>query len=185
MFLSKFVNETVSVFRFNIVKIILLKSDIIALALRNRRFCDVKPTVLPCKTAAFATQNNRYCNALTMRWLGDRYCYEKYLRFYWLFSVLFSFLERCILLPWQCSNKIGKGEGLRACPVKYEQRKNDGRCEEARFNGIRNSARVCAFFPFCRQMPFFMVLNIVPFLSLYVLINVYLSRFQCVAIFQM
>jgi len=34
------------------------------LTLRKRLFCDAKPTLLPCKTAAFRTQNNRFCNAL-------------------------------------------------------------------------------------------------------------------------
>ncbi len=67
MFLSKFANETMRDFRFNFVKIILLKSDIIALALRKRRFCSVKPTLLPCKTYGFGTQNNRFYNALMMR----------------------------------------------------------------------------------------------------------------------
>ena len=49
------------------VKIILLKSDNCALALRKRLFCAAKPTLLPCKRAAFGMQNNRFCNALTSR----------------------------------------------------------------------------------------------------------------------
>jgi len=36
-----------------IVKIILKKNDSFDLALRKRLFCDAKPTLLPCKTAAF------------------------------------------------------------------------------------------------------------------------------------
>ncbi len=44
---------------FSFVKIILLKTDNCALTLRKRLFCDAKPTLLPCKTAAFGTQNNR------------------------------------------------------------------------------------------------------------------------------
>ena len=55
----------------NFVKIVLLKSDNCALALRKRLFCDAKPTLLPCKTAAFRMQNNRFCNALVTSWLGD------------------------------------------------------------------------------------------------------------------
>ncbi len=82
MFSGKSYDETVSVFLFNSVKIILLKSDIIALALRNRRFCVVKPTLLPCKTYGFGMQNNRFCNALTDKQLDDSYACEKYLRFY-------------------------------------------------------------------------------------------------------
>ena len=46
------------------VKIIPLKSDNCALMLRKRLFCDAKPTLLPCKTAAFGMQNNRFYNTL-------------------------------------------------------------------------------------------------------------------------
>ncbi|PDP82409.1 hypothetical protein CLI69_04760 [Prevotella intermedia] len=46
------------------VKIILSKSDSCALVLRKWLFCDAKPTLLPCKTAAFETQNNRFCKIL-------------------------------------------------------------------------------------------------------------------------
>ncbi len=57
------------------------------MALRKRLFCDVKPTLLPCKTAAFGLQNNRFCNTLIIRWLRNRYSCEKYLHLYRLFSV--------------------------------------------------------------------------------------------------
>ena len=53
-----------SVFLFSFVKIILLKSDNCALTLRKRLFCVAKPTLLPCKTAAFGMQNNRFYKAL-------------------------------------------------------------------------------------------------------------------------
>ena len=69
---------------FNFVKIILLKSDNCALTLRKRLFCDAKPTLLPCKTAAFGMQNNRFCNTLTYRALCDNYACEKYLHSYYL-----------------------------------------------------------------------------------------------------
>ena len=49
------------------VKIILLKTDNCALTLRKRLFYDAKPTLLPYKTAAFGTQNNRFCNTLMIR----------------------------------------------------------------------------------------------------------------------
>ena len=75
------------------VKIILLKSDNCALTLRKRLFCDAKPTLLPCKTAAFGMQNNRFCKALIISLLCDRYCYEKYLHYYYLFL---SIVIRCI-----------------------------------------------------------------------------------------
>ena len=53
--------------RFCFVKIILKKNDNFDLTLRKRLFCNAKPTLLPCKTAAFAMQNNRFCNALIER----------------------------------------------------------------------------------------------------------------------
>ena len=61
------------------VNIILKKNGNFDLTLRKRLFCDAKPTLLPCKTAAFGTQNNRFCNALTANKLHDRYACEKYL----------------------------------------------------------------------------------------------------------
>ena len=64
------------------VKIILMKNDNFDLALRKRLFCDAKPTLLPCKTAAFGMQNNRFCNALIFSKLNNSYAYEKYLQFY-------------------------------------------------------------------------------------------------------
>ena len=53
-----------SVFLSRFVKIILLKSDNCAFTLRKWLFCYVKPTLLPCKTAAFGMQNNRFYKAL-------------------------------------------------------------------------------------------------------------------------
>ena len=82
LFLSKCLIEVVRAFRFNLVKIILLKSDNCALALRKRLFCIAKPTLLPCKTAAFGTQNNRFCNALIINGLRDSYACEKYLQLF-------------------------------------------------------------------------------------------------------
>ena len=49
------------------VKIILKENGNFDLALRKRRFCDAKQPLLPCKTYAFATQNNRFYNALITR----------------------------------------------------------------------------------------------------------------------
>ena len=64
------------------VKIILMKNDNFDLALRKRLFCDAKPTLLPCKTAAFGMQNNRFCNALIFSNLDSKYACEKYLQPY-------------------------------------------------------------------------------------------------------
>jgi len=49
---------------FDSVKIIRKKNHNFDLALRKRLFCVAKPTLLPCKTAAFGMQNNRFCKAL-------------------------------------------------------------------------------------------------------------------------
>ena len=67
---------------FYSVKIILLKSDNCALTLRKRLFCDAKPMLLPCKTAAFGMRNNRFCNALMVTWLSSSCACEKYLHLY-------------------------------------------------------------------------------------------------------
>ena len=61
------------------VKIIASKNDNFVLTLRKRLFCEVKPTLLPCKTAAFGMQNNRFCNVLINRWLRNSCVCEKYL----------------------------------------------------------------------------------------------------------
>ena len=70
------------------VKIISLKNGNFDLALRKRLFCDAKPTLLPCKRAAFGMQNNRFCNALIDRWLCKSGDCEKYLQSYNLLFVL-------------------------------------------------------------------------------------------------
>ena len=68
------------------VKIILKKNGNFDLALRKRRFCAAKQPLLPCKTYAFGTQNNRFCNALIIKKLCNRHVCEKYLHFYWALS---------------------------------------------------------------------------------------------------
>ena len=64
------------------VKIIYKKNGNFDLALRKRRFCNAKEPLLPCKTYAFRTQNNRFCNALTINQLHKRYACEKYLHLF-------------------------------------------------------------------------------------------------------
>ena len=64
-----------------------MKNDNFVLALRKRLFCNAKPTLLPCKTAAFGMQNNRFCKVLIIKWLYDRYVCEKQLHFYALFFI--------------------------------------------------------------------------------------------------
>ena len=71
---------------FDFVNIILKENGNFDLTLRKRLFCDAKPTLLPCKTAAFGTQNNRFYNALTANKLHDRYACEKYLHTFRLLS---------------------------------------------------------------------------------------------------
>ena len=48
--------------------------------------CVIKPTLLPCKTAAFGTQNNRFYNTLITNELHKSYTREKLLHIYRLFS---------------------------------------------------------------------------------------------------
>ncbi|PIK17370.1 hypothetical protein CTI16_10250 [Prevotella intermedia] len=47
------------------------------MALRKRLFCVAKQPLLPCKTYAFRTPNNRFYNALIASELHVRYAYEK------------------------------------------------------------------------------------------------------------
>ena len=67
--------------RFNFVKIIYKENSNFGLALRKRLFCDAKPTLLPCKTAALGTQNNRFCKALIYSLLCNNFACEKCLHF--------------------------------------------------------------------------------------------------------
>ena len=92
MLFRKPIGETMRDFRFNLVKIIPLKSNNCVLALRKRLFCDAKPTLLPCKTAAFGMQNNRFCNALIIKLLRNSYACEKYLHFR---RLLFAYKTSC------------------------------------------------------------------------------------------
>ena len=61
------------------VKIILKENDNFVFTLRKRLFCNAKPTLLPCKTATFGMQNNRFCNTLMYNELRNSYACEKYL----------------------------------------------------------------------------------------------------------
>ena len=67
--------------RFNFVKIICKENSNFDLALRKRLFCDAKPTLLPCKRAAFGMQNNRFCKALIYSLLCNSCACEKCLHF--------------------------------------------------------------------------------------------------------
>ena len=67
--------------RFNFVKIIYRENSNFDLALRKRLFCAAKPTLLPCKRAAFGMQNNRFCKALIYSLLCNNFACEKYLHF--------------------------------------------------------------------------------------------------------
>ena len=70
---------------FAFVKKVQPENGNFGLALRKRLFCNAKPTLLPCKTAAFGMQNNRFCKALIARWLYDSCACEKYLQYLWAF----------------------------------------------------------------------------------------------------
>ena len=62
------------------VKILPTKKGNFGLAMRKRLFCNAKEPLLPCKTYAFAMQNNRFCKVLVHRWLCDCCGCEKYLQ---------------------------------------------------------------------------------------------------------
>ena len=64
-----------------------MENDNFDLALRKRLFCNAKPTLLPCKTAAFGMQNNRFCKALINKELRNRIACEKYLQIYCLLQM--------------------------------------------------------------------------------------------------
>ena len=66
----------------NFVKIIPKKNDSSVSTQQNRLFYDAIVPVLPCKTAAFAMQNNGYCNALIVRRLCKIIYSVKCLHFY-------------------------------------------------------------------------------------------------------
>ncbi|ATV55178.1 hypothetical protein CTI16_02245 [Prevotella intermedia] len=53
------------------------------MALRKRLFCNAKEPLLPCKTYAFGTQNNRFCNALIISKLNNSYACKKCLQIYY------------------------------------------------------------------------------------------------------
>jgi len=74
-----FIAENISQNIFGFVKIILKKNNNFVLTLRKRLFYDAKPTLLPCKRAAFGMQNNRFYNTLITNKLNDSYSCEKFL----------------------------------------------------------------------------------------------------------
>ena len=67
---------------FAFVKKVLRENGNFGLALRKRLFCIAKQPLLPCKTYAFGTQNNRFCKALIASELYTRFTREKCLRIY-------------------------------------------------------------------------------------------------------
>ena len=62
---------------FVFVKKLPKKNGNFVLALRKQLFCNAKPTLLPCKTAAFVLQNNRFCNVLITSELSNSYSSKK------------------------------------------------------------------------------------------------------------
>ena len=93
--------------RFDFVRIILTKNGKFDLALRKRLFCNAKPTLLPCKTAAFGMQNNRFCNALIARALRKSFCLNKSLQFYELSFDCKAALCIGFFCAFRCSNVGG------------------------------------------------------------------------------
>jgi len=67
------------------VKNIPKKNGNFDLALRKRLFCAAKQPLLPCKTYAFAMQNNRFYKTLIHSWLCKIFTYKNSLH---IFSLL-------------------------------------------------------------------------------------------------
>ena len=84
--------------RFVFVKKLPKKNDNFDLALRKRLFCNAKPTLLPCKRAAFVLQNNRFCNTLVINRLDKNCVCKKYLHFYHLLFVRLHFSNSILIL---------------------------------------------------------------------------------------
>ena len=87
--------------RLDFVKIIPKKNSNFDLALRKRLFCKAKPTLLPCKTAAFGMQNNRFYKALTYSLLHNSCTCEIYLHFYRLIQPIIRTADARLLPPSQ------------------------------------------------------------------------------------
>ncbi|RQE06458.1 hypothetical protein D2S45_02905 [Prevotella intermedia] len=69
--LDKLESSRISIIEFanslDFVKIVPKKNGNFDLALRKRLFWTAKQPLLPCKTYAFRTQNNRFCKVLVNR----------------------------------------------------------------------------------------------------------------------
>ena len=69
--LDKLESFRISIIEFanslDFVKNIPKKNENFDLALRKRLFCNAKQPLLPCKTYAFGTPNNRFCKVLVNR----------------------------------------------------------------------------------------------------------------------
>ncbi|ATV27751.1 hypothetical protein CTM63_00505 [Prevotella intermedia] len=72
--------------------------------MRKRLFCNAKHTLLPCKTYAFGTQNNRFCNTLIKNKLHNRYSYEKYLHLYHLLFTNFQEFQNLSYPSCKCNS---------------------------------------------------------------------------------
>lgn len=76
------------------------------MALRKRLFCRPKEALLPCKTYAFRTRNNRFCNTLITNELSNSYSCEKYLQAYRvIFAHKISILTKASIILLQAYNK--------------------------------------------------------------------------------
>ena len=89
------------------VRIIPKKNANFVLTLRKRLFCNAKPTLLPCKTAAFGMQNNRFYNALIVNVLRKSFCLNESLQFYELSFDCKAALCIGFFCTFRCSNVGG------------------------------------------------------------------------------
>ncbi|APW31219.1 hypothetical protein BWX39_00260 [Prevotella intermedia ATCC 25611 = DSM 20706] len=74
------------------------------MALRKRLFCNAKHTLLPCKTYAFGTPNNRFCNTLINNKLHNKYSCKKYLHHYHLLFTNFQEFQSLSYPSCKCNS---------------------------------------------------------------------------------
>ena len=124
------------------VKILPTKNGNFGLALRKRLFCDAKGPLLPCKTYAFAMQNNRFCKVLVHRWLCNSCGCEKCLQLRGVKSTLWQCCLAIVAVRTQTHSLEGCGlPTVGLCPPVVTLHRPVGEMVEQQigFIGKRNS----------------------------------------------
>ena len=124
------------------VKILPTKNGNFGLAVRKRLFCDAKELLLPCKTYAFGTQNNRFCKVLVHRRLCDNCECEKCLQLRGVKSTLWLCCLATVAVRIQTHSLEGCGlPTVGLCPPVVTLHRPVGEMVEQQigFIGKRNS----------------------------------------------